>query len=242
MPSLDSLISSSRRSVEERRESRPLEELARQVEGLKPIRPFTESLGGEEIAFVLRLPAPDPELLELAEDSDAAGLAVSFDELAATEGRTGLPIVQTDVIVDPYQLYESRAGGADGVVLIAAAFDEEDGELERLYTLAVDLGLDVILEVGDEEEIERTLDRLDPDSFLIRNRPERGADTVDFEHTFSLLEEVPAGKVVICQGGVRTRDRVVALQRAGVDAAILGPWVVEAGIMSTLDQLRGDTR
>ncbi|MGZ4481935.1 MAG: hypothetical protein ACXVY5_06985, partial [Gaiellales bacterium] len=112
--------------------------------------------------------------------------------------------------------------------------------LAELHDVALSLGLDVVLEVDDEEEIDRLLDLLDPDSFLIRNRGPEGA--VDFERTFRLLEEVPAGKVVLSRGGVRTREQVGALERAGVDAAILGPWVFEQGVMETLRVLRGDQR
>jgi len=242
MPSLERLISSSRRAVEARREARPLEELAREGDGMAPIRPFTESIGGEEISFVLRLPGGDQQLLRLAEESEAAGLAITLDELASTAGRTLLPVLQTDMIVDPYQLYESRAGGADGIVLMAAAFEDADDDLADLYAHASDIGLDVIMEVSDEDDIERTLELLDPDSFLIRNHGRHDAGDPDFEHTFSLLEEVPAGKVVLSQGGVRTREQVIALQRAGVDAAILGPWVVQAGLLETLELLRGDSR
>jgi indole-3-glycerol phosphate synthase len=97
------------------------------------------------------------------------------------------------------------------------------------------------MEVRREEEIERLLELLDPDSFLIRNRD--GQDgRVDFEHTFSLLEEVPAGKVVLSQGGIRTREQTAALEWAGVDAAVLGRWVYGEGLGATLDVLRGDSR
>ena len=86
--------------------------------------------------------------------------------LPASPTRTELPALLTDLVVDGYQLVEARAEGAGGVLLVAAAFEDEDEELEGLYRWAVDLGLDVILEVADEDEIERTLDLLDPDSFL----------------------------------------------------------------------------
>jgi indole-3-glycerol phosphate synthase len=103
------------------------------------------------------------------------------------------------------------------------------------------LGLDVVVEVADEEELELALDLLDPDSFLIQNL-RGGRDEPDFEHTFSLLEEVPAGKVVLSEGGIRHRDHVLALESAGVDAAVLGDWVRELGISPTFDILRGDSR
>jgi indole-3-glycerol phosphate synthase len=154
-----------------------------------------------------------------------------------------LPLLLTDLIVDPYQLYEARVAGAGGVVLIAAAFDDDDehGHMDDLHALAGSIGLDVIVEVADEDEIERTLGLLDPDSFLVRNRAEDGA-AVDLERTFSLLEEVPAGKFVLSQGGVRERDEVEALERAGVDAVILGPWAAAGDLAGTLRVLRGESR
>ena len=100
----------------------------------------------------------------------------------------------------------------------------------------------MIVEVADEDEIEQVLELLDPDSFLIRNRDEDGDGAVDFERTFSLLEEVPAGKIVVSQGGIRDRDEVVELERAGVDAAILGPWAAAGDLPATLAMLRGDAR
>ena len=107
-------------------------------------------------------------------------------------------------------------------------------------SVAGELGLDVVVEVAEEEEIELVLDLLDPDSFLVQNHLEdRG---FDLERTFSLLEEVPAGKAVLSEGGIQTRDEVLALERAGVDAAILGDWVHELGLRETFEILRGDSR
>ncbi len=154
---------------------------------------------------------------------------------------TWLPVLHKGVRIDPYQLYESRLGGADGVVLIAGAFDGEDERFAEMQVVAMQLGLDVVVEVADEEELELALDLLDPDSFLIQNLRNGGEDP-EFEHIFSLLEEVPAGKVVLSEGGIRHRDHVLALETAGVDAAVLGDWVHQLGIGPTFDVLRGDSR
>jgi indole-3-glycerol phosphate synthase len=240
MPSLDRLISSSRRAVQERRGSRPLPELEEAVRHLDSIRPFTEGVVGEEISFVLRITEADPGLLAAAQEVGAAGLAIATDAVPPGLEATRLPVLHKGVLIDPYQLYESRLAGADGVVLIAAAFDGSDDEFVRMYSVAGDLGLDVVVEVGEEEEIELALDLLDPDSFLVQNHLEdRG---FDLERTFSLLEEVPAGKAVLSEGGIQTRDQVLALERAGVDAAILGDWVHELGLRETFEILRGDSR
>jgi indole-3-glycerol phosphate synthase len=240
MPSLDKRQASMRREVQLRREARPLEQLQDAVSRLDPIRPFTEAIGGEEISFVQRVKQADRAALDMAEEAEVAGVATSIDAMAGVAASSSLPLLLTDMVVDPYQLYECRLAGAGGVVLIAAAFDEDEDELDNLYGLAGELALDVIVEVANEEEIERTLEHLDPDSFLIRNRDADGA--VDLERTYSLLEEVPAGKVVLSQGGVREREQVTELERAGVDAVILGPWTLAGDLAATLRALRGDAR
>ncbi len=243
MPSLEKRLSSARKEVEQRRSARPLGDLEAAVAALPQIRPFTEAMSGEEIDFVLRLKEAGAALLRTAEEAEVAGLAAAIHPLTELSRDTALPLLLTDVIVDAYQLYEARLAGAGGVVLIAAAFSDEDEHehMVDLYSLAGSIGLDVIVEVGDEEEIEQALELLDPDSFLVRNRADDGA-AVDFERTFSLLEEVPAGKFVLSQGGVRERDEVEALERAGVDAVILGPWVATGDLADILRVLRGESR
>jgi indole-3-glycerol phosphate synthase len=235
------MISSSRRALEQRRDARPLSQLEEAVVNLAPIRPFTEGVVGEEISFVLRIGAPDAALIETAEAAGVAGLAVPGDAVPPGLEDTWLPVLHKGVLIDPYQLYESRLGGADGVVLIAGAFDREDDRFAEMQAVAMQLGLDVVVEVADEEELELALELLDPDSFLIQNVRNGGEDP-EFEHIFSLLEEVPAGKVVLCEGGIRHREHVLALESAGVDAAVLGDWVHELGIAPTFDILRGDSR
>jgi indole-3-glycerol phosphate synthase len=242
MPSLDKRVSSVRQAVEERRSVRPVEELERAVEELEPVRPFTEAIVGEELAFVVRVESSDDALVEDAQEAEVSGLAASLERLSELGRRSEIPLLLTDVVVDPYQLYEARLAGAGGVVLIAAAFDGEDDHLTDLHSVATAIGLDVILEVGEEDEIAHVLEALDPDSFLIRNRDtERGGPT-DFERTFSLLEEIPAGKFLLSQGGIRTREAAAALERAGVDGAIVGPWAADEGLVDTLKWLRGESR
>jgi indole-3-glycerol phosphate synthase len=242
MPSLDSRVSASRRAVEERRSLRPLADLENAAADLAPIRPFTESVVGEEISFVVRCKSVDRQMLEIAEEAELAGIATALDPLGTAAKLSTMPLLLTDLIVDQYQLFEARLAGAGGVVLIAAAFDDRDELCALLHGIAVSIDLDVIVEVADEDEIEHTLELLDPDSFLIRNRDAEGAGEIDLERTFSLLEEVPAGKVVVSQGGIRHRDEVEALERSGVDAAILGPWAATAELAETLRVLRGESR
>jgi len=242
MPSLDKRLSSTRREVEERRRARPLAQLEREVAALAPIRPFTESIGGDEISFVQRVKEADGALLELAEELEVAGLAAALGPLADMAADNSLPMLLTDMIVDAYQLYECRLAGGGAVVLVAAAFEDDHDRFAELYSVAGSVDLDVIVEVAHEDELEEALELLDPDSFLLRNRGSDDDGSVDFERTFSLLEEVPAGKTVFSQGGVREREQVAALERSGVDAVILGPWAAAGDLAETLRQLRGESR
>jgi indole-3-glycerol phosphate synthase len=239
MPSLDRLISSSRKAVEERKATRPFAELEQAVDAMPPIRPFTESVVGEEISFVLQPEALDAALLDECENAEIAGLYLPLERVGDGDA-SGLPVLLADVVVDRYQLYEARAAGADGVILIVAAFEDEDERLTELYQEASDIGLDVLLEVSHEDEIERSMELLDPDSFVLRNHGEDGE--VDFERTFSLLEEVPAGITVVSAGGVYERNEVRALERSGVDAVILDNLVVGEGLADVVRILRGDAR
>jgi indole-3-glycerol phosphate synthase len=236
MPSLDRRISSSRRALEERRGSRPLPELEEAVRHMDAIRPFTEGIVGEEISFVLRIGEANPALLTEAQEAGVAGLAVGAEAVPPGLESTRLPVLHKGVLIDPYQLYECRLAGADGVLLIAAAFDDAS-QLTEMSEVATGIGLDVVVEVEREDEVDRLLELLDPDSFLIRNHERGGA--IDLERTFSLLEEVPAGKVVLALGGMRTREEVAALERSGVDALVLEPWALEGGLRETLEVLRG---
>ncbi|HSD04094.1 MAG TPA: hypothetical protein VLB81_17080, partial [Gaiellales bacterium] len=108
MPSLERRISSSRRALEERRGSRPLTELEEAVRHLDAIRPFTEGIVGEEISFVLRIGEPDPTLLADAQEAGVAGLAIASEAVPPGLEATRLPVLHKGVLIDPYQLYESR--------------------------------------------------------------------------------------------------------------------------------------
>jgi indole-3-glycerol phosphate synthase len=125
---------------------------------------------------------------------------------------------------DTYQLYEAAAAGADAVLLIVAALD--DDELARLHREAVGLDLDVLVEVHDADELERALE-IDADMIGINNR-----DLADFsvsvERTFELLTDVPAGKTVVSESGLHARDQLDELERVGVDAVLIGETLMRA--------------
>jgi indole-3-glycerol phosphate synthase len=108
---------------------------------------------------------------------------------------------------------DAAGAGADACVVHA-----EDDRAVELHTEALHLGLDCVVRVADEEQLEESLERLDPDIFLLAAE---GNDDV-LEHTFDLLSSVPAGKLAIAAVEAPSREQVVELERAGVDAVIVG--------------------
>jgi indole-3-glycerol phosphate synthase len=112
---------------------------------------------------------------------------------------------------------DAHRWGADAWVLVASSGDDE--RLERLYAEVVDLGLDCVVEVGDEEELERVLERLDPEVFLLSARHDDDEDPL--EQVLELLDDVPAGKLAVAEVGILDEETLAALERAGVDAVIV---------------------
>jgi indole-3-glycerol phosphate synthase len=109
--------------------------------------------------------------------------------------------------------------GADACLLVVADH-EEDGELEQLQAEASELGLDVVVEVRNEDELELALERLDPEIFLLTRAAGEDGDALD--RALELLPDVPAGKLAVADVPVSTRGEVDELERAGVDAVIVG--------------------
>jgi indole-3-glycerol phosphate synthase len=148
----------------------------------------------------------------------------SLDDMRVARAATRLPVLRKDFVVDPYQLYESAAAGADAILLIVAALDLD--LLRDLHREAWDLDLDVLVEVHDEEELEGALE-VEAEVIGINNR-DLSDFSVDIERTFELLSDVPTGKTVVSESGFSTREQLDELDRVGVDAVLVGEWLMRA--------------
>ena len=140
------------------------------------------------------------------------------DFLVAARAACQLPVIRKDFIVDPYQVVESRAIGADCILLIVAALD--DAALASLHRQARSLGMDVLVEVHDRAELERAL-KLELELVGINNRDLRSFDT-SLETTINLLDEVPADCLVVTESGIHGRDDVALMHRHDVHAFLVG--------------------
>src|SRR5919199_1629905 len=157
--------------------------------------------------------------------TEGAHFGGSLDDLREARAASALPILRKDFVVDAYQVYESAVAGADAMLLIVAALDDDD--LALLHREALGLDLDVLVEVHDEEELERALEIVDADVIGINNR-DLSDFSVDVERTYELLSDVPAGKTVVSESGFHTREQLDDLERVGVDAVLIGETLMRA--------------
>jgi indole-3-glycerol phosphate synthase len=245
MSVLERIVGDTREEVHRRRERVPLARLEAALSERPEARPFQEALTRTGLSLIaehkrrspsagaIREGASLTDIVLAYERGGAAALSIltepfhfggSLEDLREARGVTDLPVLRKDFIVDPYQLYESAAAGADAILLIVAALDPDD--LYDLLREARGLDLDAVVEVHDERELEVALD-VEADVLGLNNR-DLGDFSVDIERTYELLSDVPAGKTVVSESGFSTREELDELERVGVDAVLIGETLMRA--------------
>jgi indole-3-glycerol phosphate synthase len=257
---LDPILDETRRRVAVRRSQVPsqaLERQARERAQADPPRGFAAVLSRPGLSIIAEHKRSSPSAGVIREDlaledvvtayerGGAAALSVLTEEasfggsvadLARAREASRLPILRKDFIVDAYQVTEAAAAGADAVLLIVAAL--EPAHLSELHAQAESLGLDVLVEVHDERELE-IASRISAPVIGINNR-DLTTLTVDLERTFALLGKTPSGAVVVSESGWRTREQLERLQRAGVDAVLIGEALMRsADVQAACRELAG---
>ena len=223
MSKLDQLVEAAREGVERRRREVSAEDLRARLGTRSGSRPFKEALVRPGLSVIAEFKRGSPSAGAIAPDADvaetvsayerggAAAISVLTDEphfhgsladLERARAATALPILRKDFIVDPYQLWEAAIAGADAALLIVAALADED--LRLLSEEAGALDLDCLVEVHDEEDLDRALELLDPDVIGINNRDLRDL-AVDTATTEELITDVPAGIAVVAESGYSSR-------------------------------------
>jgi indole-3-glycerol phosphate synthase len=245
MSRLDELVAGATHDAERRRAEVPPEELRQQLGTRTGYRPFSEALASPELSLIAEFKRRSPsageirggaelgEIVEAYELGGASALSVlteerefggSVEDLRQARQCCELPILRKDFMVDTYQLYEAADHGADAVLLIVAALD--DDQLAELYEEARALDLDCLVEVHDEEDLERAL-ALEADVIGINNR-NLDDMSVNIDTTPRLVTHVPAGKTVVAESGYESRDQLAELERIGVDAVLIGETLMRA--------------
>ncbi|MFY9264523.1 MAG: indole-3-glycerol phosphate synthase TrpC [Solirubrobacterales bacterium] len=237
---IEGLIAATRDEVAERKKSKPVAELEKLIaasshEG----KPFSEALVRPGLSVIAEHKRRSPSAGEIRAGSDvtevvqayerggAAALSIlteqkhfggSIADLDEARAATGLPILAKNFHLDPYQLYESAAHGADAILIVVASVSES--RLRELYGEARSLDLDALVEVHNEQELEQAL-AVDADVIGINNR-DLATFEIDTETTFELLAGVPTGKTVVAESGISNLQQIERLEAAGVDAVLIG--------------------
>ena len=242
---IEELVGAARADAARRSTEVSLDELERRLAERPEQRPFGEALVRPGLSVIaefkrrspsagdIRAGATPAETAGAYEEGGAAAISVltdaphfggSLKDLREARDACVLPMLQKDFIVDRYQLYEAAAAGADAILLIVAALDQE--QLARLHDEARGLDLDVVVEVHSEAELERSLD-VDAEVIGINNR-NLDDFSVDVQTTFELITDVPAGKTVVSESGIAERETLEELERVGVDAVLIGEALMRA--------------
>lgn len=256
---LDEILVHKRREVAAARERHPLIRLERQAGATPPPRDFAGALARPGLSLIAEIKrrSPSAGLIRASfrpsriamtyERHGAAAISVLTDKrffggsltvLRHVRKATSLPLLRKDFVVDPYQVVEARAAGADAVLLIAEALTLK--ELRRLRELAAGLGLAALVEAHGLGALRKALDA-GARIVGINNRDLRTFKT-DLSTTRRLLRHIPEGKLVVSESAIRTREDAELVASWGVDAILVGETLVRRRrIGRAVDELLGRT-
>lgn len=227
-------------------DTRSLDGLVADVRACPPTRPFRDALiATDRLAVISEIKRRSPSKGDLHGDLDPTVLAGAYeaggasclsvltdreffggspDDLRAARAACGLPVLRKDFTVSPLDVVDARLMGADCVLLIAAAL--HDDELVDLHALATDLGMDVLVEIHDEHELEVAMAA---DATLVGvNQRDLVTFEVDHERAIRVGGSIPDGVVKVAESGVRGPDDARSLESAGYDAVLVGEALVTA--------------
>ncbi|MDH5356629.1 MAG: indole-3-glycerol phosphate synthase TrpC [Gammaproteobacteria bacterium] len=240
---LKRILARKQEEIEARLKQRSINRLRDQLVQASAVRGFAKSLkqrldrGDSAVIAEIKKASPskgvirenfDPvQIAKSYEKAGAACLSVLTDEdffqghddyLVAARAACSLPVIRKDFMVDPYQLYEARVLGADCILLIVAALDDDN--LRRLFELSSELGMDALVEVHDQAELDRAL-KLDLSFVGVNNRNLRSFET-SLSTTLDLLKGIPEDCFVVTESGIHTPEDVQLMRENGVNAFLVG--------------------
>ena len=248
---LKKILARKQQEITERSAKVSIEELRVQAEQASAPRGFLKSIQSKlavaQPAVIAEIKKASPskgvirqhflpaEIARSYEQGGAACLSILTDAdffqgheeyLQQARAACDLPVIRKDFIIDDYQVVEARAIGADCILLIAAALSDE--QMSQLAAVATELGMDVLIEVHDEEELQRTLP-LNLPLIGINNRNLRTFE-VSLKTTLDLLEQIPDDRIVVTESGIFSRDDVALMRKHQVNAFLVGEAFMRADL------------
>ena len=243
---LDQIIEGVQEDLAVRKKRVGLNELMVKISSVKPAIDVLPSLQSSKLSVIAEVKRASPSKGALAKISDPAELALRYQAGGATavsvltEGRKfggsladldavrsaiNIPILRKDFMVDDYQFFESRAHGADIVLLIVAALS--DLQLSEFYAIAKSLGMQVLVETHTLEEVERALS-LDPEIIGVNAR-DLTTLKIDLGAFDKLAQSIPAGKIKVAESGISSVAEVISYRNSGAEAILVGEALVKDG-------------
>ncbi|QJR13695.1 indole-3-glycerol phosphate synthase TrpC [Usitatibacter palustris] len=247
---LEKILATKKAEVEAGRQARPLAQLEREARAAPPPRGFERALRARiaagHSAVIAEFKRASPSRGVLGASLDPAEVARSYErhgasclsvltdsiyfsgspaDLIAARAACALPVLRKDFVVDPWQVHEARAMGADCILLIVGAVDPP--ALRELERLARSLGMDVLVECHDGDQLEVALG-LETSLIGVNNRDLR-TFAVRLETTLDLLPRIPAARLLVTESGIASPEHVRRLSEAGVRAYLVGSAFVETG-------------
>ena len=231
--------------IAERSEKTSIEQLQQKAAMQNPPRGFIKAMKDKvaagQSAVIAEVKKASPSKGVIREDFFPAAIAASYEDAGAAcisvltdrdffqghesylveaRAETDLPIIRKDFIVDDYQVYEARAIGADCILLIVAAFMQQPEKLRSLHALANELGMDVLVEVHDADELALALE-MDLQMVGINNRNLHNFET-SLNNTYELLDSIPEQVLVVTESGIHCEEDVLAMREHNVNAFLVG--------------------
>lgn len=247
---LDKIIARKREEVEQSKRALPLARLKEEI--TQRARPLNLSLAlrGDSIKLIAEVKRASPsrgilrpnfnpaELAKTYAKGGAAAISVlteanyfsgSLEHLIAIRDKVELPLLRKDFIFDPYQVYESRAYGADALLLIVAILNQE--QLKELLWLSHSLGLECLVEVHNELEVEKAL--YSGAKIIGINNRDLNTFTVNINVTRRLRPLIPKEQIVVSESGIKSRQDIERLKEWGVNAVLVGETLITANDILT---------
>lgn len=236
---LDKIVARKREEIIERRKKRSLSDLEQLAQMAAPVRGFAKSLSGRRPAVIAEIKKASPSKGIIRADFHPAQIAAQYEKAGAAclsvltdvdffqgsdlyikeaQAVSSLPVLRKDFMIDPYQIIESRALGADCILLIAACLS--DAQMKELHDVATKYKLDVLVEVHDRAELDRALE-LPTNMIGVNNRNLKDFH-VSLNTTLSLSKYIPADRLLITESGIHTPNDVALMQSQGIHTFLVG--------------------
>ncbi len=237
---LDKIFSYKLKEVEEAKKLVSIESLKERCKDSPQTGKFSSAIKRENgIKFIAEVKKASPSAGIIREDFNYVNIAIEYEAggasaisvltdkeffmgdiryLSEIKQLVNVPVLRKDFVIDPYQIYEARAAGADSILLIARILTKE--QMDTFLTLAHELEMECLVEVHDKDELEKVVET----EAAIIGINNRNLDTLEtnLETTFQLESLIPEEKIIVSESGIKTRADILKLEEAGIDAILIG--------------------